>query len=82
MQVWKSYMVIQLSRDLSKPPNHLIMHDHLICISFLDALLVYLFLIIVITVSRLTWMTTKINEVAIDLFCTGVIDHPRCMFLS
>ena len=38
-------MVIQLSQDLSKPPNHLLMHDHLICISFLDALLVYLFLI-------------------------------------
>ena len=22
------------------------------------------------------------NEIAIDLFCTGVIGHPRCMFLS
>ena len=30
---------------------------------------------IVITVSRLTWMTTKINGVAIDLFYTGVISH-------
>ena len=36
----------------------------------------------VITVSRSTWNTTKINGVAIDLFCTGVIGHPRCMFLS
>ena len=34
----------------------------------------------VITVSRSTWMTTKINGVAIDLFCTGVIGDPRYMF--
>ena len=40
-------MVIQLNQDLSKPPNHLFMHDHLICISFLDTLLVYLFLIMI-----------------------------------
>ena len=45
MQVWKSFIVIQLSHDLSKPPNHLLMYDHLICISLLDALFVYLFLI-------------------------------------
>ena len=32
----------------------------------------------VITASRSTWMTTKINGVATDLFCTGVIGHPRC----
>ena len=38
-------MVIQLSQDLSKPPNHLLMHDHLIYISLFDELLVYLFLI-------------------------------------
>ena len=38
-------MVIQLSRDLPNPPNHLFMHDHIICISLLDELLVYLFLI-------------------------------------
>ena len=36
----------------------------------------------VITVSRSTWMTTKITEVAIDLFYTGVIDHPEYMFLN
>ena len=36
----------------------------------------------IITVSRSTWMTTKINGVAIDLFCTGVIGHLECMFLS
>ena len=30
----------------------------------------------VITVSRSTWKTTKINGVATDLFCTGVIGHP------
>ena len=36
----------------------------------------------VITVSRSTWMTTKINGVATDIFCTGVIDHPGCMFLN
>ena len=27
-------MVIQLSQDLPKPHNHLLMHDHLLCISF------------------------------------------------
>ena len=37
----------------------------------------------VITVSRSTWMTTNIkNGVAIDLFYTGVIDHPGHMFLN
>ena len=36
----------------------------------------------VITASRSTWMTTKINGVATDLFCTGVIGHPGCMFLN
>ena len=36
----------------------------------------------VITVFRLTWMTTKINRVATDLFCTGVIGHPGCVFLN
>ena len=30
----------------------------------------------VIIVSRSTWKTTKINGVATDLFCTGVIGHP------
>ena len=30
----------------------------------------------VTTISRSTWMTTKIKEVAIDLFCAGVIGHP------
>ena len=24
----------------------------------------------------MTWMTTKINGVATDFFCTGVIGHP------
>ena len=36
----------------------------------------------VITVSRSTWMTTKQNGVATDLFCTGVIDHPMGMILN
>ena len=36
---------------------------------------------VVITVFRSTWMTTK-NEVATDLFCTGVIGHPGHVFLS
>ena len=36
----------------------------------------------VITVSRSTWMTSKINRVPIDLFCTGVIGHPGYMFLN
>ena len=36
----------------------------------------------VITISRSTWMTTKINGVATDLFCTGVIGHPEYMFLN
>ena len=31
---------------------------------------------VVITVSRSTWMTTKINGVATDLFCTSVIGNP------
>ena len=37
---------------------------------------------IIITVSRSTWMTRKINGVATDLFCAGVISHPGCMFLN
>ena len=36
-------MVIQLSQDLSKPPNHLLMHDHLLCISFFCILCLSLF---------------------------------------
>ena len=36
----------------------------------------------VITVSHSTCMTTKINGVATDLFCTGVIGHPGHMFLN
>ena len=36
----------------------------------------------VITISRSTWMTTKINGVATDLFYKGVIGHPRSMFLN
>ena len=36
----------------------------------------------VITISRSTWMTTKINGTATDLFCTGVIGHPGCVFLN
>ena len=36
----------------------------------------------VITVSRLTWMTIKINGVATDLFFTGVIGHPGYRFLN
>ena len=36
----------------------------------------------IITVSRSTWMTPKINGVATDLFSTSVISHPRCMFLN
>ena len=36
----------------------------------------------VITVFRSPWMTTKINGVATDLFCTGVIDHPISMILN
>ena len=36
----------------------------------------------VITVSRSTWMTSKINGVVTDLFCTGVIGHPEYNFLN
>ena len=36
----------------------------------------------VITVSRSTWMTIKINGVATDLFCMGMIDHPGCKVLN
>ena len=37
----------------------------------------------VITVFRSTWKIKKtINEVAIDLFCTGVIGHSGHMFLN
>ena len=36
----------------------------------------------VITISRSTWITTKIKAVATNLFCTGVIDHPGHVFLN
>ena len=36
---------------------------------------------VVIMVFRSIWMTTKINGVVTDLFCTGVIGHPRHVFL-
>ena len=36
----------------------------------------------VITVSRSTWMTTKINGIATDLFCTDVISHLGYIFLN
>ena len=36
-------MVIQLSQDPPKPANHLLMHDHLICISFFCTLCLSLF---------------------------------------
>ena len=36
----------------------------------------------IITNSRSTWMTTKLNGVATDLFCTGVIGHPIGMILN
>ena len=36
----------------------------------------------IITIPRSTWMTTKTNRVATDLFCTGVIVHPRYNFLN
>ena len=36
----------------------------------------------VITVSRSIWMTTKMNGVATDLFCMGVIGHPVGMILN
>ena len=36
----------------------------------------------VITVSRSTWMTIKINGVATDLFCTGAIGHSESVFLN
>ena len=36
----------------------------------------------VIIVSRSTWVATKINRVATNLFCTGVIGHPGYMFLN
>ena len=35
----------------------------------------------IIKVSRSTWMTSKINGVATNLFCTGV-GHPRSMVLN
>ena len=37
---------------------------------------------IVITVSRSTWMTLKMNEVTTNLFRTGVINHPGCNVLK
>ena len=37
---------------------------------------------VVITVSRSTWMITKINRVTIDLFCTSVIGHSIGMALN
>ena len=36
----------------------------------------------VITVFHSLWITTKINGVATDLFCTDVIDHPVGMILN
>ena len=36
----------------------------------------------IIMVSCSTWMITKINGVTPDLFCTGVIGHPRYVFLN
>ena len=36
----------------------------------------------VIKVFHSTWITSKINGVATDLFCTGVIGHPGGVFLS
>ena len=33
-------------------------------------------------VSCSTWMTSKTNGVATDLFCTGVIGHPVGMILN
>ena len=36
----------------------------------------------IITIFRSTWMTTKMNGVATDLFCTGVIGHLKYMFLN
>ena len=39
-------------------------------------------IVFVITVSRSTWMTTIINGVSTDLFCTSVIGHPSSMFLN
>ena len=40
------------------------------------------YVVCVITFFRSTWMTIKTNGVATDLFCTGVIGHPGCMFLT
>ena len=37
---------------------------------------------VVITASRSTGVTTKINGVATDLFCMGVIDHLEYNFLN
>ena len=37
---------------------------------------------LVITVFRSTWMTTKINGVATDLFYKGVISHPVGMVFN
>ena len=36
----------------------------------------------VIMVSHSTWKTTKIDGVATDLFCTGVIGHSEYNFLN
>ena len=36
----------------------------------------------VITISRSTWMTSKINETATNLFYTSVIGHPVGMILN
>ena len=37
---------------------------------------------VAITVSRSTWMTTKINGVVTNLIYMGVIGHPWCIFLN
>ena len=36
----------------------------------------------VVMISLSTWMTTKMNGVVTDLFCTGVIGHPEYNFLN
>ena len=37
---------------------------------------------IFITIFHSTWMTTKIDGVATDLFCTGVIGHQEYVFVN
>ena len=47
-----------------------------------DTLLITLLLDTILCTCNLDASTTKINGVATDLFCTGVIGHPGCMFLN